>query len=94
MDRVLTAIQKQVMIFSLSGIAAGSEGASYLGSSSRSSSSCDDRGSMLSTRPSVEGRFSAAHESQSRHPVALQGISLRVPRDVPIAAVVFSFGEV
>jgi hypothetical protein len=52
------AIQKLVMTFSRKGISAGSFGASYLGRLS-SSSSWDDRGSTLSTRPSVDGRFSA-----------------------------------
>lgn len=57
-EKVLRAIQKHVISFSLraSG-AAGSAGFSYVGSSSSSS---DSLGSTLSTRPSVEGRLSTA----------------------------------
>jgi len=56
-DRVLSAIQKHVISFSLRGSGGCSvvAGFSTYGSSS---SSWDSRGSMLSTRPSVEGRFS------------------------------------
>jgi hypothetical protein len=55
-ESVLIAIQKHVISFSLRGRgAASTTGFSMYGSSS---SSCDSRGSMLSTRPSVEGRFS------------------------------------
>jgi hypothetical protein len=56
-ESVLSAIQKHVISFSLSGTGEGStvKGFSKVGSSS---SSWDSRGSTLSTRPSIEGRFS------------------------------------
>jgi hypothetical protein len=55
-ESVFSPIQKLVISLSLSDIGAGSEtGFSNVGSSS---SSCDSRGSTLSTRPSMEGRFS------------------------------------
>ena len=57
-ESVLSAIQKHVISLSLSDIGVGSvTGFSNVGSSS---SSWDSRGSMLSTRPSMEGRFSTA----------------------------------
>lgn len=56
-DSVLSPIQKQVMSLSLSDRAGSGAGFSKVGSSS---SSCDSRGSTLSTRPSIEGRFSTA----------------------------------
>lgn len=57
-ERVLSAIQKHVISFSLSDTGVGSvKGFSKVGSSS---SSWDSRGSTLSTRPSIEGRFSTA----------------------------------
>jgi hypothetical protein len=60
-EKVLSAIQKQVMSFSLRGRGAASVSCSYLGSSWISE---DSRGSTLSTRPSVEGRdFSAIQRS-------------------------------
>lgn len=57
---VLRKIHRLVMSFSLRGIAGGSSGASYVGNSCNS---CDPRGSMLSTRPSVEGRFSVSTQT-------------------------------
>lgn len=58
-DKVLTEIQKHVISLSLSDTGDGSAGFSYVGSSSISNSVLS-RGSTLSTRPSVEGRFSTA----------------------------------
>jgi hypothetical protein len=46
-EKVLRAIHRQVMSLALKVLGAGSAGFSYVG-----------RPSMLSTRPSVEGRFS------------------------------------
>lgn len=58
-DSVFTDIQKHVMILSFRDTGDGSAGFSYVGSSSISNSVLS-RGSTLSTRPSVEGRFSTA----------------------------------
>lgn len=70
-ENVFTAIQKHVISLSLSVTGAASvTGFSTYGSSS-SSSSLEFRGSMLSTRPSVEGRFStisAVSQKVSREP--------------------------
>jgi len=86
--KVFTAIQNMVMSFSRSGIEAASVGVSYLGSSSSSFSSCDSRGSMLSTRPSVDGRFSAAQDvSFFLDWVARRESGSRWSGHIPIAAV-------
>jgi hypothetical protein len=69
-EKVLTAIQKQVISFSLRGSGALSSGCSYLGSSS---TSADSRASMFSTRPSVDGRFSVTDVSRACSSLRLQG---------------------
>jgi hypothetical protein len=64
-DSVLMEIQKHVISLSLSETGEGSTGFSYVGSSSISNSVLS-RGSTLSTRPSVEGRFSTARRVSPR----------------------------